>query len=132
MEELENVMGLLTKKQERITGSTSDLERVFREEEARVEDYYTQFFEILEEHKRRVLQELREEYEAAGEGSRGEAGKVEEALTDSNIMKHDIIKSMHIILNETDEQQYRPIMDNYQHKLRDYKNLSSQPIPPNR
>lgn len=39
-------------------------------------------------------------------------------------MKDDIIESMNIILNESDEDQYRPIMDNYKSNLKDYKGLT--------
>jgi hypothetical protein len=41
-------------------------------------------------------------------------------------MKDDIVESMTIILNESKEEQFRPIMDNYQSNLRDYRNLSNK------
>ena len=51
---------------------------------------------------------------------------------DSKRMKDDIIESMNIILHESDEEQYRPIMNNYQSNLKNHKNLGnniqSQPI----
>ena len=40
-------------------------------------------------------------------------------------MKDDIIESMNIILRESDEEQYRPIMDNYQANLKTHRNMSS-------
>lgn len=58
-------MGLLTKKQQLLNTTIGSAFEVYQEEEARVEDYYGQFYEIIEEHKRRVLEELKEEYEAS-------------------------------------------------------------------
>lgn len=49
--------------------------------------------------------------------------KIDSALTDSKRMKEDILESMNIILNESKEEQFRPIMDNYQSNLRDYRGL---------
>ena len=54
------------------------------------------------------------------------AGKLETAFTDSQRMKDDICESMDIILFESDEKQYRPVMTNYQNTLKDYKQLSSK------
>lgn len=58
-------MGLLAKKQQQLNGTIGNAFEVYQEEEARVEDYYGQFYEIIEEHKRRVIEELKEEYEAS-------------------------------------------------------------------
>jgi hypothetical protein len=41
-------------------------------------------------------------------------------------MKEDILDSMTIILNESREEQFRPIMDNYQANLRDYRALATK------
>jgi hypothetical protein len=41
-------------------------------------------------------------------------------------MKDDILESMNIILNESDEEQFRPIMNNYQTNLKDYRNLANK------
>jgi hypothetical protein len=41
-------------------------------------------------------------------------------------MKEDILESMTIILNESREEQFRPIMDNYQANLRDYRALATK------
>ncbi len=41
-------------------------------------------------------------------------------------MKDDIIESMNIILHESDEEQFRPIMTNYQMKLKEYKGFGSK------
>lgn len=52
--------------------------------------------------------------------------KIDSALTDSKRMKEDIVESMNIILNESREEQFRPIMDNYQTNMRDYRGLASK------
>lgn len=39
-------------------------------------------------------------------------------MADSKRMKDDIIESMNIILHESEEEQFRPIMNNYQMNLR--------------
>lgn len=49
-------------------------------------------------------------------------------MEDSQHMKNDIIESMNIILHESSEQEYRPIMDNYKTKLRDYRNLGNKQL----
>lgn len=49
--------------------------------------------------------------------------RIESAITDSKRMKEDIVESMNIILNESKEEQFRPIMDNYQLNLREYRTL---------
>ena len=41
-------------------------------------------------------------------------------------MKDDILESMNIILNESREEQFRPIMENYQANLRDYRSLATK------
>jgi len=41
-------------------------------------------------------------------------------------MKDDIVESMDIILFESDEKQYRPVMTNYQNSLKEYKQLGSK------
>jgi hypothetical protein len=41
-------------------------------------------------------------------------------------MKEDIVESMNIILNESREDQFRPIMDNYQANLRDYRAMATK------
>jgi hypothetical protein len=41
-------------------------------------------------------------------------------------MKEDIFESMSIILNESREEQFRPIMDNYQSNMRDYRGLANK------
>lgn len=53
-------------------------------------------------------------------------GKIDSALTDSKRMKEDIVESMNIILNESREEQFRPIMDNYQTNMRDYRGLAAK------
>ena len=52
--------------------------------------------------------------------------KIDSALTDSKRMKEDIVESMNIILNESKQEQFRPIMDNYQSNLRDYPSLANK------
>lgn len=37
------------------------------------------------------------------------------------------MESLSIILNESSEEQFRPIMDNYHSNLRDYKSLTVKP-----
>jgi hypothetical protein len=46
-------------------------------------------------------------------------------MGDSKRMKDDIIESMNIILHESEEEQYRPIMNNYQSNLKCHKNLGN-------
>jgi hypothetical protein len=41
-------------------------------------------------------------------------------------MKDDIIESMNIILHDSGEEQFRPIMSKYQNNLRDYRSLSNK------
>lgn len=47
-------------------------------------------------------------------------------MADSKRMKEDIIESINIILHESEEEQFRPIMNNYQMNLKDYKALGSK------
>ena len=47
-------------------------------------------------------------------------------MVDSKRMKDDIIESMNIILHESDEEQFRPIMNNYHSNLKDYKSLGGK------
>ena len=47
-------------------------------------------------------------------------------------MKNDVVESMDIILYDSEEHTYRPIMDNYQKKLRDYRSMTGEPIQPPR
>lgn len=42
-------------------------------------------------------------------------------------MEQDIIESMSTILNESSEEQYRPIMNNYLSNLKDHKSLANMP-----
>ena len=53
--------------------------------------------------------------------------KLQEAITDSQRMKDDILESISIILHESDEEQFRPIMTNYQENLKKYKTLNNRP-----
>jgi hypothetical protein len=130
--ELDNVNGLLGKKKQLLNGDINCALQVLQEEEARVEEYYGQFYEIIDELKRRVLEELKEEYEASIRPTNEAVSRLDNAITDSKRMKDDIIESMNIILHESDEEQYRPIMNNYQVNLKVHKNLGSstqcQPI----
>jgi len=43
-------------------------------------------------------------------------------------MKNDIIESMTIILHESSEQEFRPIMENYKAKIRTYRGLATSAI----
>ena len=54
--------------------------------------------------------------------------RTQEAITDTTNMKNDIVESMNIILHESSEHDYRPIMENYKGKLRDHRSLSGEPI----
>ena len=45
----------LNKKNQSISSTLSTGERIFQEEVDKVEEYYEQFYEIINEHKRRVL-----------------------------------------------------------------------------
>jgi|JI10StandDraft_1071094.scaffolds.fasta_scaffold2413585_1 hypothetical protein len=47
-------------------------------------------------------------------------------MNDSKRMKEDIIESMNIILHESEEEQFRPIMNNYQMNLKEHKVLGSK------
>ena len=72
------------------------------------------------------MEELKDEYDSAAKESIEHAGKIDNALADSKRMKEDIIESMNIILNESREDQFRPIMDNYQANLRDYRAMATK------
>jgi hypothetical protein len=124
--DLESTMSSLGKKSQAIGGQVGSALQALQEEEAKVEEYYGHFYEIIDEHKRRVLEELKDEYESAAKASRENGGKIDSALADSKRMKEDIVESMNIILNESREEQFRPIMDNYQANLRDYRSLASK------
>lgn len=129
--ELEVVMAALVKKQQGVNSNLACASQIYREEEAKVEEYYGHFYEIIDELKRRVLEELKEEYENGVKESGEARGRLENALGDSKRMKDDIVDSMNIILNESEEEQFRPIMNNYQQNLRDYKNLTNKlQLPP--
>lgn len=52
--------------------------------------------------------------------------KLETAIADSLRMKDDIVESMDIILYESDEKQYRPVMTNYQNSLKEYKQMGNR------
>ena len=55
MGELEVTMGVLAKKKEGIHLCITNVRDALQEEEAKVEEYYSHFYEIIDEHKRRVL-----------------------------------------------------------------------------
>ena len=59
MGQLDQVVNTLGKKQQLLSLEISNASQIYQEEEGRVEDYYGQFYEIIEEHKRRVLEELK-------------------------------------------------------------------------
>lgn len=65
-----------------------------------------------------MIEELKEEYEASIKQTSENIKKIEGAMADSKRMKDDIIESMNIILHESEEEQFRPIMNNYQMNLR--------------
>ena len=58
----------------------------------RVEEYYSQFYEIIDEHKSRVLEELSQEYENETKGTKSTLEKVKEAMVESEDMKNEITK----------------------------------------
>lgn len=89
----------LAKKQQNITGVMKSGNEVLEEELAKVDEYYTQFYEIIDEHKRRVVSELKEEFENATKGVKDGRTNVDKALKDSQDMKNDILESMEVILN---------------------------------
>ena len=51
--------------------------------------------------------------------------KIDVALADSKRMQEDIIESMSTILNQSSEEQYRPIMDSYVTNLKSHRALAS-------
>ena len=53
--------------------------------------------------------------------------KIDVVLADSKSMQEDIIESMSTILNESTEEQYRPIMDSYVTNLKSHRNLANIP-----
>lgn len=63
--DLDIVMNLLLKKHQLLDANIGEAFQVYQEEEAKVEEYYGHFYEIIDEHKRRVLEELKEEYETS-------------------------------------------------------------------
>lgn len=91
-------MTTLGKKQQTLTMNISNASKTYHEEEANVEQYYGQFYEIIDEHKRRVLQELKEEYDSGVKGTVEVKEKVQSAIADSKHMKEDIFNSINIIL----------------------------------
>ena len=50
-------------------------------------------------------------------------------MNDAKRMKEDIIESMNIILHESDEEQYRPIMNNYHNNLKNHKKMGNETHP---
>ena len=71
-----------------------------------------------------MIEELKEEYKASIQETSSAVEKMDYALNDSKRMKDDIIESMSIILDESEER-YRPIMINYQNNLKDHKSLNN-------
>lgn len=71
-----------------------------------------------------MIEELKEEYKASIQETSGAVEKIDYALNDSKRMKDDIIESMTIILDESEER-FRPIMVNYQNNLKDHKSLNN-------
>lgn len=63
--QLEEVTGMLGKKKQILNTDINNVYRVYQQEEAKVEEYYGQFYEIIDELKRRVIEELKEQYEAS-------------------------------------------------------------------
>lgn len=56
LNELETTMASLGKKSQSINNSIKQALNSFEEEEAKVDEYYSHFYEIIDEHKRRVLE----------------------------------------------------------------------------
>lgn len=63
--ELDMILSMLLKKQQTSKRDINRAEEVYQEEECKIEEYYGQFYEIIDEHKRRVLKELNDEYETS-------------------------------------------------------------------
>ena len=91
LNELETTMASLGKKSQGIGSNIKQALSSFEEEEAKVEEYYSHFYEIIDEHKRRVLEELKDEYESSVRESNENMNKIDSALTDSKRMKEDIL-----------------------------------------
>ncbi len=56
LNELETTMASLGKKSQSINNSIKQALNSFEEEEAKVDEYYSHFYKIIDEHKRRVLE----------------------------------------------------------------------------
>ena len=54
--QLEEVSGMLGKKKQLLSSDINNVYQVYQEEEAKVEEYYGQFYEIIDQLKRRVIE----------------------------------------------------------------------------
>lgn len=98
-------------------------ENILEEELEKVEEYYSQFYQLIDEHKNRVIEELKSEYETASEDSKMVKDKIDDALLNSENMKKDINESLNEVILEASEYEFRPVMDLYKTNLTKFKGI---------
>lgn len=72
---------------------------------------------MIDEHKRRVVEEMKAEFENSSKGVRSAKERVDEALKDSNSMKEDIVSSMNSVILEVMDHEFRSVMNQYYNNL---------------
>lgn len=77
---IQGVLGQLDKKKVHVDKVISKGQQALKSQIERVEEYYSQFYEIIDEHKSRVLQELSQEYEGETKATKTTLERVNEAM----------------------------------------------------
>ena len=123
LDSLEKAIGNLKQKQTLVDQEIMKSENILEEELEKVEEYYSQFYQLIDEHKNRVIEELKSEYETASEDSKMVKDKIDDALLNSENMKKDINESLNEVILEASEYEFRPVMDLYKTNLTKFKGI---------
>ena len=101
--ELEGLTNNLLKKQGMVSNVVNKGINEYEMEIQKIDNYYSQFYEVIDEHKRRVLQEMKLEYDTSSHGIAQSGSVLKEAVAQSNSMKEDINASLNTIILEAEE-----------------------------
>ncbi len=121
--------GNLGAQSRQVAAVTQKSEEEYQIEVEKLEQYYQQFYEIITEHKRRVSEELSEEYKEATRDATERAEDIQRSLEDISKMKDDILTSLNTTIMQADEADFRPVMNRYKANLRHHKKITEERMP---
>lgn len=128
--DLETVMQVLGNKKNELEGTIAKSESSFQQQITSLGSYYNQIIEDITSHRKAVETALIEQKSQAMGSINATLDNVNEAISDSRMMKDDIMSSLDLI-KEAEEKDYRPIMESYKENARKFKSASTKtPIQP--